>query len=222
MTRRLGAAAPAPGDPETEALRRFRSFAASSLVRGQLVSPSLEGLRPVERRVVALLQAWSDAALEVAPERADALKTALAPLIDHFRVSLRSTRSSRRARGAPRAVRRAVSAAIDRVADAFLAIDTDSGAIEDANPAAGALLGVKRDALLGVPATHFVAPAAHSDLWSQLDALSEGADTGHFTTTLVDTRGVAFEVSVSASSFTTRSRTLALLLARPKGPITGA
>jgi hypothetical protein len=38
----------------------------------------------------------------------------------------------------------------------------------------------------------------------------------------VDAGGVPIEVVVSASAFTTRSRTLALLLARPKAPIVSA
>ena len=115
-----------------------------------------------------------------------------------------------------------MTAAIDRIADAFLAVDTDSGAIEDANPAAGAMLGVKRDAILGVAATQFVAPGAQNDLWSLLDALCEGDETLHFTTTLVAAGGAPVEVEVSASAFKTRSRTLALLLARPKAPIARA
>jgi PAS domain S-box-containing protein len=222
MNAKLGPAAPSPASPEAEALRRFRTWSSGALMRGTSAGPNLDGVRVNQRRALALLDAWLESAILLGAERGDAIRSALHPLVDDFALALRTSHDGRKRSGRPRLARRAVSAAIDRVADAFLAIDTDSGAIEDANPAAGALLGVKRDALLGVPATHFVAPAAHADLWSRLDALSEGTDPGHFTTTLVGTSGVAVEVAVSASSFTTRSRTLALLLARPKGPISGA
>ena len=81
----------------------------------------------------------------------------LAPFVERFLLSLRDTARARRASGAPvSGQRRAVTAAIDRVCEAFLAIDVESGAIADANPAAGALLGTTRDRLLGADAMSFV------------------------------------------------------------------
>jgi PAS domain-containing protein len=222
MNAKLGPAAPSPASPESEALRRFRTYASTALMRGQAAPPNLDGLRVNQRRALALLEAWLETATLLGAERGEAVHAALRPLVDEFALALRTSHNGRKLSGRPRLARRAVSAAIDRVADAFLAIDTDSGAIEDANPAAGAMLGVKRDALLGVPATSFLAPAAQTDLWNQLDALSEGSDTAQFAATLVDAGGVPIEVVVSASAFTTRSRTLALLLARPKAPIVSA
>ena len=50
-------------------------------------------------------------------------------------------------------------------------------------------------------------------------ALSEGDESIYFVTTLVSAGGAPIEVEVTATAFTTRSRTLALLLARPKAPI---
>ena len=88
---------------------------------------------------------------------------------------LRQSTGVRRAKGAPHAKRRAVIAAIDRVADGFLALDANSGRIVDANPAAGALLGVARDALLGVDAMAFVPSARQTSWWTELDAMTEGA-----------------------------------------------
>jgi PAS domain-containing protein len=211
----LGPAAPAPADPETEALRRFRSFAASALLRGELSTPALDGLRTNERRVLALLQAWSEAAERVAGARGREVRSALDPLVNHFRVSLRTTGASRRASGAPSSRRRAVSAAIDRVADAFLAIDTDTGRIADANPAAGALLEVARDALLGVDAMSFVPEPSRRHWWDQLDAVAESEEPRCFSAPLVDTRGGALEIEATVTRFNTRGRTLALVLARP-------
>lgn len=215
MAGRLGPAAPKPGAPETEALRRFRAFAASALRRGEVSPPALDGLRLNERRAAALLSSWADAAAEVAGARGERLRGALDPLIQTFRTSLLQTASGRRARGAPRSRRRAVSAAIDRVADAFLAVDADSGRIIDANPAAGALLGVARDALLGVDAVAFFPHAQHEALWTELDALTEGAEPRRFASRLKDASEREIPVDCSATRFSTRDRTVALLLARP-------
>jgi PAS domain-containing protein len=215
MFTRLGPAAPTAASPETEALRRFRSFSASSLLRGKVGAPALDGLRPNERRVMALLGAWTDAASTLAGDGATQVREALSPLVDHFRLSLRTTHSRRRARGAPRAARRAVVAAIDRIADAFLAIDADTGRIADANPAAGALLGVNRDALLEVDAMSFVSQDDRSLWWSELDAVSESETSRHFRSTLMDANGAPISTDVSLTSFATRGRTLALVMARP-------
>ena len=105
-----------------------------------------------------------------------AVSEALAPLLDRFRIALRSTGTARRSRGAPRASRRAVTAAIDRVCDAFLAIDADSGRVVDANPAAGALLGLARDALLDVEASAFIEAGAQESWSTALEAMTEGAE----------------------------------------------
>jgi len=215
MAVRLGRAAPRAADPEAEALRRFRSFAATALIRGEDATPSLEGLRLNERRLSALLAAWTDAAVEIAAGRFDGeLPKKLDPLSERFRLAVRSTGSGRRARGTPRTTRRAVAAAIDRVSDAFLAIDVDSGEIVDGNPAAGSLFGVKRDALLGLPAMSFI-PNEHQDAWwTQLDALCEGDDNRRFRAPMLDTRGKPIHVDASITRFATRGRTLALLLMR--------
>jgi PAS domain-containing protein len=215
MADKLGPARPEPGAAEAEVLRRFRSFAASALQRGHAAEPALDGLRGSERRVLALLAAWSQAAAEVAGERGAAVSEALAPLLERFRNALRSTGSARRARGAPRGNRRAVVAAIDRVCDAFLAIDADSGRFVDANPAAGALLGVARDALLGVEASAFIEASAQADWSTALEAMTEGAELRRFPLRLRDASGATIAVDCTATRFATRERTLALVLARP-------
>ena len=215
MDSRLGPAAPAPGATESEVLRRFRSYAASSLRRGASEEPALDGLRVNERRASALLAAWCEAAAEVAGPHAGSVREALHPTLSSFRNALRMTNTGRRKRGAPRAGRRAVIAAIDRISDVFLAIDADSGRIVDANPAAGALLGVARDALIDVAATSFIPAEAQSDWWTQLDAVTEGAEPRRFTARLADKDGTPILVDCSVTRFATRSRTLALVVARP-------
>lgn len=215
MKVQLGPAAPAAGSPESEALRRFRTFLASSLMRGEAIAPALDGLRLNERRVMALVDAWTQAATRLGA-RFPELGEKIRPLSDQFRLAIRTTHSGRRQSGRPRATRRAVAAAIDRVADAFLAIDTDNGQIVDANPAAGSLLGVQRDALLGVDALSFVEPGGHASWWTELDAMSEDGDTRTFCARLVDTAGGPVDVEATMTRFATRSRVVALLMMRPR------
>jgi PAS domain S-box-containing protein len=215
MHTRLGPAAPGAGSAETEVLRRFRSFAASALRRGEAAPPALDGLRPNQRRATALLGSWTEAAAEVAGDDGEVLRGALDPLLQRFRTSMRQTNAGRRAKGAAR-TRRAVVAAIDRIADAFLAVDADSGRIADANPAAGSLLGIARDALLGVDALSFVPETLHHGWWTELDAVTEGTEPRQFASALKDVEGREVSVECSVTRFATRSVTLALVVARPR------
>jgi len=209
---------PAPDSAEAETLRRFRSFATAALSRGHEAAPALDGLRVNERRAGALLDAWLDAVAEASGPDGEEVRRILAPTLARFRGALRATVTVRRASGAPRASnRRAVSAAIDRVADAFLAIDIDTAHIADANPAAGALLGTTRDRLLGSCAMSFLPEPARDLWWTQLDALAEGGEPRRFRSTLRDQGGDTIEVEVSLTRFATRARTLALAVARPAG-----
>ena len=217
MNRRLGPAAPAVSSPEAEALRRFRSYISAFIQRGVETAPALDGLRLNQRRTEALLGAWVEAAVGIAGGAAGPrLRNTLMPLVDRFRIHIRSTGNRRKSRGTPRAKRRVVVAAIDRLSEAFIAIDTDTGTIEDANPAAGSLLGLDRDALLGVDAMSFVPVAARASWWTELDAMGEGDDSRCFEASLMDTRGCPLGVSASATRFATRDRTLALVLMRPR------
>lgn len=215
MQARLGAAAPAAAGPEAETLRRFRTFATTALMRGEAPRPVLDGLRPNERRVMALLTCWSEAACELAGPEADPVASALAPLLDAFRLSIRTTGTKRKSSGRPRASRRAITAAIDRIADLFFAVDVDSGEILDANPAAGAALGVARDALIGIEFNGFVPPDLQGPWWTTLDALAEGQDHHVFEASMQDRSGRRLRLEASATRTPSRSRTLALIVARP-------
>lgn len=206
---------PAGASPEAECLRRFRAFVLLSLNGGR-AEPALDGLRTSYPRAARALQAWVEAAVGVAGPGGPAVRDALEPLRERFQLALRSTATARRASGAPRASRRrAVSAAIDRVAEAFLAVDSDTGTIEDANPAAGALLGANRDALLGAEAIGFVPKEEREAWWTELEAISEGGDGRAFRTAVSDGRGGRVAVDASVTRFSSRRRTLALFVARP-------
>ncbi len=117
MHARLGAAAPAASGPEAETLRRFRTFASTALMRGEAPRPVLDGLRPNERRVMALLTCWTESATELAGPEREIVATALAPLLDAFRLAIRTTGTKRNSSGRPRATPPSISAAIARVAD---------------------------------------------------------------------------------------------------------
>ena len=215
MSERLGAAAPTASGPETETLRRFRTFTATALMRGEAPRPVLDGLRPNERRVMALLGCWVESAGVLAGPDAQAVSAALAPLLDAFRLAIRTTGTGRKGSGRPRVSRRAVTAAIDRVADLYFAIDVDSGEIVDANPAAGAALGVARDALIGIGLGGFVPDDAQGPWWTSLDALAEGQESLLFVATLQDRETRRLRLEISATRHLTRQTTLALVLARP-------
>jgi len=212
----LGASMPGAGSPEAEALRRLRSFAAAALVHGGAAVPALDGLRVAPARAERLTHAFVDAAATTAGPDACAVREVLAPIGERFLLAVRSTAPARRASGAPRSSRRrAVSSAIDRVADAFLAIDVETGRIADANPAAGAMLGLARDELVGAPAVDHFPDSARELWWTQLEALSEGDGGSRFETQLLARGGRRVGVEARVTRFATRTKTLALVLARP-------
>jgi PAS domain S-box-containing protein len=216
MAASLGDAIPAAGSPEAETLRRFRSFAAAALRRGDGAVPALDGIRVDEHRATMLLSSWIDAAAAAAGPDAAPVREALVPILVRFRIHLRSAQPARQASGAPRSSkRREVSAAIDRISDAFLAIDVDNGRIADANPGAGALLGTTRDALLESDVTNLLAEPVRGTWWTHLDAVAEGAEPRRFVSSLIDSVGEPIEVEVSVTRFAKRTRTLALVVARP-------
>ena len=215
MQSRLGAAAPAVAGPEAETLRRFRTFTSTALMRGDAPRPVLDGLRPNERRVMALLTCWAECASDLAGPDREVVASALAPLLDVFRLAIRTTGSKRKSSGRPRATRRAITAAIDRIADLYFALDTDSGEILDANPAAGAALGVARDALIGIEFNAFVPTEIQGPWWTALDTLAEGQDSYVFTASMRDREGRLLRLEASATRYLRPDRTLALVLARP-------
>jgi PAS domain-containing protein len=214
MQARLGAAAPAESGPEAETLRRFRTFSSNALMRGEAPRPVLDGLRPNERRVMALLTTWADAARELAGPDGPVVTEALAPLLDAFRLAIRTTGTKRKTSGRPRATRRAITAAIDRLADLYFALDVDSGEILDANPAAGSALGVARDALIGIEFNAFVPTDVQGPWWTALDTIAEGQENTVFVASMQDREGRQFRLEASATRYLRSNRTLALVIAR--------
>lgn len=217
-----GEAPPAAGSPESEALRRFRSWAAAALRRGGGdAAPALDGVHPDPARALRALEDWCAAAIDVAGPHGAELRGLLAPLTARFEAALTGARVARQVRrGAAaergaRPARRAVVGAIDRIADAFLAVDLADGLVVDANPAAAALLRTPRDALLGAPADRFVDADARP-VWSdELAELVESDEPRRFRSVWVDALAhpVAIEAHVTRHQLA-RDRLLALILAR--------
>ena len=216
LARQLGQDMPGAASAEAEALRRFRSFAISAVRRGETSAPALDGLRVRPVATARLVDGWIRSAADVAGPDGPILLETLTPLARSFTTALRATTVSRRASGAPRrSSRRAVSAAIDRVADVFLAIDVESGRIADANPAAGALLGVPRDELVESEALTYVSAGDHGAWTTHLDAMCEGGEPRRFRAELRSAGGTCITVDARLTRFATRRRTLALVMARP-------
>jgi len=211
---REGGAAPGAGDPESEALRRFRSFAASALRRGEPAAPALDGIRVDPERALRLLTGWCEAAVALAGDEGAELRALLEPLAAQFRAALVGQRIARKASKAPRVARRAVVGAIDRIADAFLAVDLESGELVDANPAAAALLGVAREALLGAHAERYVRRDALAAWRDELAELVESDEPRRFRAVLLDACERPVSVEVHATRTASRERVLALVLAR--------
>ena len=213
----LGDGQPAADSPESEALRRFRSWAAASLRRGAASgAPALDGLRIDPARVETLLDRWCAAAVAVAGPAGSELRAQLTPLAAQFQVALTGGRLARQAQKAPRTPRRAVPGAIDRIADAFLAIDLDDGRIVDANPAAAALLRTPRESLIGVAALPFVQPPDRAAWTDELAELVESDEPRRFRAVLVDAlaRPVAVEAHATRHLAGRGERVLALVVAR--------
>jgi PAS domain S-box-containing protein len=215
LAAKLGDALPGPAAPESEALRRFRSYAASALRRGSAAAPALDGVRVEVERACGLLEGWCGAAVEVAGARGPELRALLEPLAAEFRTALRGSHVAQRARRARPGARRAVSAAIDRIGDAFLAVDPESGEVVDANPAAAALLGVRRPDLIGARAARFVHGDTRESWREQLETLVESAEPRRFRSIWIDALTRPIAVEVNATRLATRARTLALVVARP-------
>jgi PAS domain S-box-containing protein len=204
-----------PASPDAEALRRFRSFALSALSNGA-AEPALEGLRVSLRRASAAIDAWVQAAGRIAGADGAKVVEPLGALRARFVAALASSAPARlRSGAATPSSRRAVSAAIDRIADLFLAVDCDSGALLDANPAACALLGLARPDLLARDLAS-LAPEAEQAVWSQLlDAVAEGGEPTSACTVLHDANGDDARLEVRATRHALRGRTLALFVCRP-------
>ena len=61
----------------------------------------------------------------------------------------------------------------------------------------------------------FVPTPVQNAWWTELDAMSEDSEPRRFMGQLQDSQGSAIDVECSVTRFSTRERTLALIVARP-------
>jgi PAS domain-containing protein len=213
---RLGDATPSPASAESEALRRFRSWAAASLRRGAAdTAPALDGLRLENEHAERVLQGWCAAAVEVAGSRGGELQGLLAPLEERFRAALLGTHVARQIRSSPRIARRAVVGAIDRIADAYLAVEVEEERVVDANPAAATLLRTTREKLIGASTSRLLHADTRLSWRDELAELLESDEPRRFRAIWVDALGRPIAVEAHATRHVVgRERVMALVVAR--------
>jgi PAS domain S-box-containing protein len=224
VDRRLGRAEPAP-EARAEIVRRFRSFCRLASVDPGMARPSLEGLAGqscdgLENAVRIATEAATLCGLD--PQEAELLGA----LCQRFRAGIRrqlrpedlepSTPGARERRKRANAGKR-VRAAIDRIDDAYLALNLEDGRIFDLNPAAEALLGAEANALLDHEFSDWIA-ATDRDRYESLEARLDAGESAPPTRLRFRRQsGEPVSAEVSIASHTIAGRRLAILVARPAG-----
>jgi PAS domain S-box-containing protein len=222
VNRRLGRAEPAP-EVRAEVIRRFRTYCRLASLSLDTARVSLDGLGG---NSALALEATVSAAVEVAngfmapPEVAGAL----CDMESRFRAGVRRILAPEEAepkherskkRPTPNAGKR-VRGAIDRISDTYVAVNLDSNAIYDVNPAAEALFATDSAKLVGSPLASYIAPQdqlAWSELESRLDA---GEDSGPLELTIARPNGDFVAVEVTIASHMISGRRLAIFLVRER------
>lgn len=224
VNRRMGREEPPP-EVRAELIRRFRTFCRLAALDPRVAKPSLDGLggnRPaaLERAVATAV----DVACQCAPP--EDVARALRDLEGLFRAGIRrtmdlepvlETKKTRGRKRRPNAGKR-VRAAIDRISDAYVAVNLDTGQILDVNPAAESLLGTDAEKLLDRPFGSLIAPSHRlffTDLESRLDA---GEDGGLFEVALARPDGASVAVELGVAQHTISGHRLAIFTARERLP----
>ncbi len=220
VDRRMGGAQPTPA-ARAEIIRRFRTYCRLASLDSNAARPSLDGLGGNEP---AALERALSVAVEIAiecgpePEVAGALRR----MEQQFRAAIRrlmlpveSRKQRKGRRRMPNAGKR-VRAAIDRISDAYVALNLDTGKIFDVNPAAEALLGADVAKLLDQSFEKLIAAQDrqfYSDLEARLDA---GEDSGPIEIVLERPNGDFVRVECLISLHTIASKRLAIFTARER------
>ena len=220
VNRRLGGAEPTP-HARAEIIRRFRTYCRLASLDTNAARPSLDGLGGNEP--AALERALSVAveiAIECGPE--PAVAGALRRMEHQFRAGIRrlmlpvDRRKHRKGRRRMPNAGKRVRSAIDRISDAYLALNLDNGKIFDLNPAAEMLLGADAARLLDQSFDKLIAPQDrqfYADLEARLDA---GEDSGPVEIVLERPNGDYVRVECLISQHTIASKRLAIFTARER------
>ena len=223
VDRRMARSLPPPAS-RAEIVRRFRSFCRLASIHPEAARPALDGLggnspTGLERAVSIAV----DVACECGPE--PEVARALRELESRFRTGLRRTmqpeprEQRRRGRGSlrvPNAGRR-VRSAIDRIGDAYVALNLDTGLIYDTNPAAETLFALEAEKLLGralCDLVHAEDRIQFRDLEARLDA---GEDAGPLEMGFARPGGERIAVELTVSNHTIAGKRLAIFVARELG-----
>jgi PAS domain S-box-containing protein len=225
VDRRLERQEPPPA-ARLEIVRRFRSYCRLASIYPDAARPSLDGLAgndatALERAVTTAV----DVACECGPPLAvaDALRsletrfrTGLRRVLQPEPIEERDATGPKGRRRLPNAGKR-VRSAIDRIGDAYLALNLDTGRIFDVNPAAENLFGASADALLERAISEFVHPddrRVFDDLEARLDA---GEEAGPLGFAFARPGGERVAVELTAAVHTISGKRLAILVARERG-----
>ncbi|MFQ5699584.1 MAG: PAS domain-containing protein [Myxococcota bacterium] len=219
VDRRLGRGEPPP-EARLEVIRRFRSFCRLASIDGGAARPSLDGLggnSPTGLEKAIELAVDVACLCQPTPPVEQALRRLEAQFRTGIRRTLRPAEPQRRMRrGRRRALHggRRVRSAIDRISDTYLAVDLDSGALADMNPAAEALLGAPAVTLVEKPFVDLIPPtdrARFAEIEARFDA-EEDCDPLPLRLRRPDGTAIPVESSVAIHSF--GGRRLAIFVAR--------
>ncbi len=221
VNRRMGREEPPP-EVRAEIVRRFRTYCRLASLAVATARPSLDGLggnspASLERALGRAVEV----ALECGPtaEVARALVEMQASFLAGMRRIMSPRESERKKQRGRRKVPNAgkrVRAAIDRIGDAYVALNLDTGKIFDVNPASEALFGTEAEHLLERPLENLVAPQdkrTYADLESRLDA---GEDSGPLEITFARPNGDFVSVETLISQHTIAGRRLAIFTLRER------
>lgn len=218
VNRRMGRGEPTPA-ARAEIVRRFRTFCRLASFDMHAARPSLDGLGgqdpPGLERAVSIAV---EVAIECCPP--DHVKQPLRDLELRFRAGIRhlmtpkeERRPRKGRRKTPNAGKR-VRAAIDRIADSFVAVCLDTGTIYDVNPAAETLLGIDAEKLLKRPFIDLLPASARADFQSLEARLDAGEDSSVESMVFNRGDGGTVRAEVSVANHTIGSKRLAIFIAR--------
>ncbi|NRA01307.1 MAG: PAS domain S-box protein [Myxococcales bacterium] len=220
VDRRLGRAEPPPA-ARAEIVRRFRSFCRLASLDLSSARPSLDGLagtspEGLERAISTAVQVARSCG--PAPDIEQALQSLGARFRGGIRQLMRPSESPVRKRGRrklPNAGRR-VRAAIDRINDAYVALNLDTGRIYDLNPAAETLFAADAAKLLDREFEELVEPALLPQYQSLQARLDAGEDPGRTEMVFARTNGERVPVVLTISNHTIGGRRIAIFVARER------
>ena len=222
VERRMARSLPPPA-ARAEIVRRFRSFCRLASIHPEAARPSLDGLAGnspagLERAVSIAV----DVACECGPKPEIARE--LRSLERRFRSGLRRVMQPERPeprrrhgrRRVPNAGKR-VRSAIDRIGDAYVALNLDTGTIYDLNPAAETLFALEGEKLLSRALCELVHPADRASFGNLEARLDAGEDAGPLEMGFARPDGERIPVELTVWNHTIAGKRLAIFVAREFG-----